>query len=70
MTAFPVRADIDELVPMILRWLANQTYPPEPDIDGSTHKDWRLISHIDRMPWPARFYLNFGVHPEWVEYHK
>ena len=71
MNTLPVRTDIDELVPMILRWLAEQDYPSEPDIDGSTHKGWRFVSHFDKMPdHPARFYLNFGVHPHWCEYHK
>lgn len=69
--AFVVPHTREMLVPLILSWLAKQDYGDEPDHDGSNGKGWRLKSHMEfNNAIPGSFYVQFYVHPEWMEYHK
>jgi hypothetical protein len=69
--AFVVPHTREMLVPLILSWLTKQDYGEEPDMDGSVSKGWRLKAAPFLLPsHKARFYMQFMVTPEWMEYHK
>lgn len=54
---------------MITAWLAAADYGPEPDLDGSVSKGWRVYNEVwgsvggDHMAFLA-------IEPVWLEYHK
>lgn len=58
-----------DLESMIVNWLKEADYGPQPDIDGSCRKGWRVyIETWNRIngDWTAAF----AVEPVWLEFHK
>lgn len=70
-TPFPSKLDIEATTNMIMGWLAEQEYGPEPDLDGHCRKGWRAYNkgnpygRID-----GEYQVSFAVQPEWAEFHK
>jgi hypothetical protein len=67
--ALPFKLDAEGAADFARRWLAEVEYPPEPDIDGSVKKGWRLYNE----PWGHVEGVYAGicaVTPVWSEYGK
>ncbi len=73
-TKFPYEFEVEQIVPFIMGWLKNQDYGPEPDLDGSCSKGWKLFTehpYIQGKPTnPAWHNVVFAIQPEWAEHHK
>jgi hypothetical protein len=54
------------MVAMIEAWLQAQTYPPEPDHDGSNSKGWKITTKRDAKPWS----FAFTIEPCWAMHGK
>lgn len=55
-TPFPLPLEMEEVLPLVEKWLETATYPPRPSIDGSVSKGWRVYNenwgHV-RGEWQA-----------------
>ncbi len=63
-TKLPYPFNLDQCVEFVWGWLQNANYGPEPDIDGSCSRGWR----IKGGSWAP--YVIFVIEPMWAEHHK
>lgn len=62
----PYPFNIDQCIEFVWGWLQNADYGPEPDINGSCSKGWK-IGGSKGGGWS---HVIFTVEPVWAEHHK
>jgi len=71
MIPFPAPTPLDDLVPLIMAWLATAPYPPEFHHDGDNTKGWRCArGQWGRAEGSDEHGTFVSVRPEWIMYGK
>lgn len=73
--SLPAELDAELTAPIVVAWLKGLTreqFPPEPDVDGSVTRGWRVCDRYhgpeEGLDWAAGVFC--VVYPEWTIYHK
>lgn len=68
---FPCRIKrAEDLAMFVEGWLSEQVYPPEPDLDGSCSKGFRIYNERYGRVGGCGDYSFIAIQPEWAEHHK